>query len=60
MSNNYLIYIIDDNPMNLMLTSKTLEGFGYAAKTALSAEDGFKLLEEQVPSLILLDIIRGC
>lgn len=56
MSNNYLIYIIDDNPMNLMLTSNTLEGFGYDAKTALSAEDGFKLLEEQVPSLILLDI----
>lgn len=54
--NNYLIYIIDDNPMNLMLTSKILENFGYDTAIANSGETGLLLLEQKVPSLILLDI----
>ncbi len=54
--NNYLIYIIDDNPMNLMLTSKILENFGYDTAIAISGEAGLLLLEQKVPSLILLDI----
>lgn len=54
--NNYLIYVIDDNQMNLILTSKILENFGYETQTALSGEGAFILLEKEIPSLILLDI----
>jgi two-component system, sensor histidine kinase and response regulator len=50
------ILIIDDTPMNLILTSKSLESEGYQPLTALSGEEGFRLMEEQMPDLILLDI----
>lgn len=51
-----LILIIDDNPMNLLLTSKILEGFGYQTVTAESGNEGIAAMEQQLPSLILLDI----
>lgn len=54
--NAYNILIIDDNPMNLMLTSKILEGFGYSVRTALSGAQGLELMTQEMPSLILLDI----
>ncbi len=50
------ILIIDDNPMNLLLTSKILESEGYRTKTAQSGFEGISMLEEELPSLILLDI----
>jgi len=50
------ILIIDDNPMNLLLTSKILESAGYLTKTALSGQEGLKMVLEELPSLILLDI----
>ena len=51
-----LILIIDDNPMNLLLTSKILEGFGYESSTAESGIEGIRLIEKCKPALILLDI----
>ncbi len=51
-----IIMIIDDNPMNLLLTSKILEGFGYQTRTAESGKEGLLKMENEVPSLILLDI----
>jgi len=53
---NKLILIIDDNPMNLLITSKILEGFGFRCCTAESGTEGLKLIETNLPSLILLDI----
>lgn len=50
------ILIIDDNPMNLLLTSKILESFGFRVTVAESGRAGLNLLESELPSLILLDI----
>lgn len=54
--NEKIILIIDDNPMNLLLTSKILEGFGYQTRTAESGNEGLMQIEKEMPSLILLDI----
>ena len=51
------ILIIDDNPMNLLIASKTLENIGYKTYTAESGITGFELMEKEIPSLILLDIM---
>ncbi|OIP81647.1 MAG: hypothetical protein AUK44_09545 [Porphyromonadaceae bacterium CG2_30_38_12] len=51
-----LILIIDDNPMNLLLTSKILEGFGFRTTTAESGPEGIESIEKSIPDLILLDI----
>lgn len=53
---NKLILIIDDNPMNLIITSKVLEGFGFSCCTAETGPEGLKLIEKCLPALILLDI----
>jgi two-component system sensor histidine kinase/response regulator len=55
-NNDKIILIIDDNPMNLLLTSKILEGFGYQTRTAESGMEGIAQVEKEIPSLILLDI----
>jgi two-component system sensor histidine kinase/response regulator len=51
------ILIIDDNPMNLLFTSKTLENYGFKASTAESGALGIDFLESEIPSLILLDVM---
>ncbi|MCL2069647.1 MAG: response regulator [Treponema sp.] len=50
-----LIILVDDNPVNLKI-GKTLLIEKYAVATAPSAEKLFVLLENNNPSLILLDI----
>ncbi len=55
--NKKLILIIDDNPMNLLLTSKILENFGFETSTAESGLIGIEFMEKVMPSLILLDIM---
>lgn len=55
MSQNILI--IDDNPMNLLLTSTVLVNEGYVVKTAQDGRNGIKTIEEEIPSLILLDVM---
>jgi len=51
------ILIIDDNPMNLMLASHVLEGHGYLTRTAEDGKLGIAEIEQEVPSLILLDVM---
>ena len=51
------ILIVDDNPMNLLLTSHVLENEGYATLTADDGRTALKELEKQTPSLILLDVM---
>lgn len=55
--NNKHILIIDDNPLNLLLTKKILENNGYQTKTAASGLDGIQSIQDEMPSLILLDIM---
>jgi putative two-component system response regulator len=50
-----LIIIVDDNPANLRICKNILSE-KYTAATAPSAEKLFNLLENNTPSLILLDI----
>jgi CheY-like chemotaxis protein/anti-sigma regulatory factor (Ser/Thr protein kinase) len=50
-----LVILTDDDPANLRL-GKTIQSAQYRVATAPSAEKLFKLLENNSPSLILLDI----
>ena len=50
-----LIMLVDDNPSNLRVGKNILTEH-YVVATAPSAEKMFALLENNVPSLILLDI----
>ena len=51
------ILIIDDNPMNLLLTSKVLENQGYYTITAENGKSGIEILKSSTISLILLDVM---
>lgn len=51
------ILIVDDNPENLMLTCELLSTQGYNVITAPSAEAAQEKLRQQLPDLILLDVI---
>ena len=50
------ILIVDDNPMNLLLTSKVLENHNYSTKTAENGNTAILEIEKEIPSLILLDV----
>lgn len=50
------ILIVDDNPVNLKLTSDVLEIEGYAVVMAVDAELAQEILEHTQPDLILMDI----
>jgi two-component system, sensor histidine kinase and response regulator len=54
---NKTIIIIDDNPMSLLLTAKVLGDYGCKTSTADSWEQGRSLLENELPALILLDVM---
>ncbi len=51
------ILIVDDNPMNLLLTSKVLENNGYLTRTADDGKSALIEIEKEIPSLILLDVM---
>lgn len=55
-NSNKKILIVDDNQMNLLLTSKILESFGFEVVVADSGRLALDMLDELSPSLILLDI----
>jgi two-component system sensor histidine kinase/response regulator len=56
-NNTTYILIVDDNPMNLMLTSHVLENEGYSSRTAENGITCIAAIDEEIPSLILLDIM---
>ena len=51
------ILIVDDTQDILLVVSRRLQSWGYEALTAESGEEGLKIAEEQLPDLILLDIM---
>jgi two-component system, sensor histidine kinase and response regulator len=51
------ILIIDDNPMNLLLTSRILENHGYSTSTAEDGPSGLEQIKNDPPALILLDVM---
>ena len=51
-----LIFIVDDNPINLKLVCDVLEFEGYAIGKAEDAEQALEMLQHTTPDLILMDI----
>jgi PAS domain S-box-containing protein len=51
------VLLVDDNPVNLTILFKTLEGHGYNLLTANGGEAALAIAKEVKPSLILLDIV---
>ena len=51
------ILVIDDEPDLLKLATIRLSLAGYDVKTAANADDAFNIIGEEVPDLILLDVI---
>lgn len=51
------ILIIEDNPVNLHALSFVLRDAGYTVLEALTGRMGLKMAEEELPDLVLLDIM---
>lgn len=54
---NFKILAVDDIPTNTMLLQMMLEQSGFQVITALNAEDAYALVEQEIPDLILLDVL---
>ncbi len=52
-----LIAVIDDDPDILEAASLILNSKGYKVITANNPEDGFKIITENIPDLIILDVM---
>lgn len=52
-----LVLLVDDNPINLQILYKTLEGSGYRLLVANDGEKALDIARKMRPSLILLDIM---
>jgi len=56
MANLKNILIVDDNELNITILLNAL-GDRYEVSVALSAQEAFEAIEEELPDLIVLDII---
>jgi DNA-binding response OmpR family regulator len=54
---NSVILLVDDKPDNLDILIHQLEDIGHGLCVALSGEEALRLATEQLPSMILLDIM---
>lgn len=50
------ILVVEDNPKNLKLLRDVLTHSGYLVLEATSGEDGVRLVDEQSPDLVLMDL----
>lgn len=50
------ILIVDDNPLNLKLARVMLECEGHIVRTAVDAEEALRILADDLPAMILMDI----
>ena len=51
------ILIVDDTKDILLVVARRLKSWGYESLTADSGEEGLKIAQEQLPDLVLLDIM---
>ena len=51
------VLIVDDSPTEIFQISNVLTRNGYDIVTAASAEQGLKMAREQMPDLVLMDIV---
>ena len=54
-----LIAIIDDDPDILDASSLVLSSKGYKVVTASNPDDGYKIVKDQKPDLIILDVMMN-
>ena len=52
-----LIVVIDDDPDILDASSLVLKSKGYDVLTTTNPDDGYKLIKEKKPNLIILDVM---
>ncbi len=52
-----LIMVVDDEPVNRMILTKTFSDTDYRTKECASGEEAIAFLEDEVPDIILLDIM---
>jgi len=50
------VLVVEDNEMNMQLFEYLLEESGFVILKATSGEDALKMVDEEVPDLILMDI----
>lgn len=50
------ILVVDDNPQNSKLVSFLLASKGYSVRTAATADEALRAVEEELPGLILMDL----
>ena len=53
------ILLIDDDPVQLMMYELAFKNFGHGLLTAKSGQEGFRVIKEEKPGLILLDLLLG-
>jgi len=51
------ILIVDDSPTEIHVLKTMLERNGFEASTATSGEEGIALAKQQLPDLILMDVV---
>ncbi|MBK8394193.1 MAG: hybrid sensor histidine kinase/response regulator [Leptospiraceae bacterium] len=57
MQNKPLVLIVDDTEYNIILLKQILLNEGYRVLSAMSGKDCLKILETEIPDIILLDVI---
>lgn len=51
------ILVVDDEPANLRLLGSLLSAEGYAVRIATGGEDALAQIQQQLPALVLLDVV---
>lgn len=51
------ILIVDDLDVNIMLLEEILDSLGYRTRSAMSAKEATDILNDELPSMVLLDIM---
>jgi len=51
------VLIVDDSKTEIMFISELLQKNGFTVRSAENAEDAFKRLAEEIPDLILMDVV---
>jgi CheY-like chemotaxis protein len=54
-----IILIVDDDPDFIEITKAILETKQYQVRSAQDPDEGFARLEEEIPDLLILDIMMG-
>lgn len=51
------VLIVDDSSTNVVLLEAILHNHGYEIRTAMSVKEAYSMLDQQIPDLILLDLL---